>query len=293
MPGEFPPGFATLSGDLVTISRFLNSPTYISRVLRTIAQQQFVGDALLQGRVDAQGGAVIYEQSESIFANRLTLEAIAPGGEFPSTSTAPGTALLSTVKKWGEDTPVTLEAIQRLKWNPVQKGLLKLRNTVVQWWDSVVMAAINASVTQTQGAAATWGGSSANILLDALTAKATITNLKQGYNPDTLLMTDSKAAIFLSDKVVQAALRREALTNPVYTGQMEDTFAGLRITTSPNAPANPLVLDSQLLGSISDERAFFTNSWYEDKRERWWLRAGRTSVPIIQEPGAACFITSS
>jgi hypothetical protein len=31
VPGQFPPGFASLSGDVETISRFLNAPTYIER----------------------------------------------------------------------------------------------------------------------------------------------------------------------------------------------------------------------------------------------------------------------
>lgn len=293
MPGQFPPGFASLSGDVETISRFLNSPTYIERTLRTLAQQQFIGDILLVGRAPTSGGAVLYEQSESIFANRSVLEAVNPGGEFPLSTTTPGAALLSTVKKWGLDTKITLEAIQRMRWDPVQRGLLKITNSLVNYWDgTVVMPAIVAAVTQTQAAAATWGGGSSNILLDLLNCVATIKGLKQGYMPDTLVLTHTKYAVLMSDKNVQLQIRRENVDNPVYTGQMQN-LAGLDIMVSPNAPANPLVLDRSMLGGIADERGFQTGSNYDFDTESWRLRALRSSVPYIVEPGAGVFVTGS
>jgi hypothetical protein len=293
VPGQFPPGFASLSGDVETISRFLNAPTYISRTLRTLAEQQFVGDVLLTGRVPTSGGGVLYEVSESIFSNRSTLEPINPGSEFPLATTSPGGAQLSTVKKWGLDTKITLEAIQRLRWDPVQRGLLKLTNSLVNYWDgSVVMPAINAAVTQTQAAAATWGGASSNVLLDLASAKATIFGLKQGYVPDTLLMTHTKYAVLLADKNVATAMAREDKTNPIYSGQL-GRLVGLDIMVSPNAPTNPLVLDRSMLGSIADERGFQTGSNWDFDTESWRLRVLRSSVPIIQEPGAGVFITGS
>ncbi len=292
MPGLFPPGFAQLSGDTETISRFLNSPTYIERTLRTLAQQMFVGDALLQGRAQSSGGSVLYEVNESIFADRNPLEAVNPGAEFPLSTTTPGTANIATVKKWGLDTLVTLEAIQRLRWNPVQRGLLKLVNSTVRHFDAVVIAAITASVTQTQVAAGSWGGGTSNILLDLLSGVATIQNTVQGYNPDTILMNPTKYAAIMADAKLQAALRRENPANPVYSGQL-GMVSGLDIMVSPNAPANPLILDRSLLGSIVDERGFATGTNYDWETETWRLRAMRVSVPIVQEPRAAVFVTGS
>lgn len=293
MPGQFPPGFASLSGDVETISRFLNAPTYIERTLRTLAQQQFIGDALLTSRVNTSGGAVLYEVSESIFANRSTLEAINPGAEFPLSTTGTGAANLATVKKWGLDTLITLESIIRMQWNPVQRGLLKLTNSLVNWWDgSVVMPAISAAVTQTQAAAATWGGASSNVLLDLASAEATIRGLKQGYVPDTLVLNTTKYAVLLADKNVATAMARENPSNPIYTGQM-GRLVGLDIMVSPNAPANPLVIDRSMLGGIADERAFQTGSNWDFDIESWRLRVLRASVPFIQEPGAGVFITGS
>lgn len=292
MPGQFPPGFLTLVNNVETISRFLNQPTYVERVLRTLAQQQFIGDVLLTGRFPAEGGSILYEQGETIFADRGTLEAIAPGGEFPLTTTTPGSALLASVRKWGEDTKVTLEAIQRLRFNPVQRGLLKMTNSLVNWFDTICMTAITNAVTQTQAATAAWGGATSNVLLDLGTAVGTIKALKQGYNPDTLVLNTTKYPVLLADKGVQTAMARETTDNPIYTGQM-GRIVGLDIMVSPNAPANPLILDRSLFGAIADERGFFSTSWWMPEVESWRLRVGRVSVPIVQEPGAAVSITGS
>jgi len=293
MPGQFPPGFASLSGDVETISRFLNAPTYIERTLRTLAQQQFIGDVLLTSRVPTSGGAVLYETGESIFSNRSGLEAINPGAEFPLATTPTGTATLATVKKWGLDSKITLESIQRMRWNPVQRALLKLTNSLVNWWDgSVVMPAITAAVTQTQAAAATWGGASSNVLLDLASSVATIRGLKQGYEPDTIVMTHTKYAVLLADKGVQTAMAREDTSNPIYSGQL-GRLAGLDIMVSPNAPAAPLVMDRSMLGGIADERAFQTGSNWDFDTESWRVRVLRSSVPFIQEPGAAVSITGT
>jgi hypothetical protein len=65
----YPPAAPTISGDVVTISRFLNNPTLIARRLRTLLEQRFIADALLKGRFNVEGGAVQYETGESIYTN--------------------------------------------------------------------------------------------------------------------------------------------------------------------------------------------------------------------------------
>jgi hypothetical protein len=57
----YPAPAPTISGDIVTISRFLNNPTLIARRLRTLLEQRYIADALLTGRFNVEGGAVQYE----------------------------------------------------------------------------------------------------------------------------------------------------------------------------------------------------------------------------------------
>jgi hypothetical protein len=64
MPGSYPAGAPTLSGDTLSISRFLQSPQAINRRLRDYRDLRFVSDQMLTQRFRSQGGAVHYEQSE-------------------------------------------------------------------------------------------------------------------------------------------------------------------------------------------------------------------------------------
>jgi hypothetical protein len=62
----YPPAAPTISGDNVTISRFLNNPTVVARRLRTLLEQRYIADTLLSGRFQVSGGAVSYETGEPI-----------------------------------------------------------------------------------------------------------------------------------------------------------------------------------------------------------------------------------
>src|SRR5438445_16076 len=50
MPTTYPPAAPTLSGDVISISRFLQNPTLVARRLRTLLEQRYIADVLLQGR---------------------------------------------------------------------------------------------------------------------------------------------------------------------------------------------------------------------------------------------------
>ncbi len=105
----------------------------------------------------------------------------------------------------------------------------------------------------------------------------------------------------MSDTAVTNALRREDSNNPIYTGQIE-IIAGLTIVVSPSTiAAVPYVLDSQQLGGMADEMdaapgyamdqlAVQIKSIRIDANDKWDLQGRRKTVPIVQEPGAACFI---
>ena len=296
MPITYPASAPTLSGDIESINRFLNSPTLIQRALRTIAQQRFIGDFVLSGRGDSSGGAVLYEQNESIYPDR-SAEAVEPGAQFPTTTVGTGPGLIAAIKKWGLDTIVTEESIKRLRFNPVDRALTKLVNGVIKQVDSVALAAINSAVTQTQAVPTAWA-TSTTILRDVLTAKATIAALNQGYDPDTLVVDDLTWAKLMSDPTVTNALRRESGDNPVYTGNLPE-IAGLTIAPTPNLPTSgrAFVLDRKVLGSMIDEDAggLTSKSWHEDDgpkvSEGWVLRAKRPVVPIVQEPNACVALT--
>lgn len=309
MPNAYPPGPPTLSGDLVTISRFLQSPTAIRRRLRDYRDLRFVSDQLLTQRFVASGGAVLYELSEPSVNDR-PVEAVQAGSEYPMANQPTGTAGLAAVSKWGQKVPLTDEQIKRNVYGgqAVDRSLQKTVNTIIQQVDGVTMSAIASTVTATVGSVTAggtgWADPDANILFDVLAARAAIFALKQGYNPDTLLVNDLHYAYMLSDERIAALLRRETTDSPVYTGKIT-TFADLTLVVAPSTVAvNPYVLDSQQLGGMADETdtspgyaisdlAVEIKSIRVDEKDKWDLQGRRITVPVIQEPGSACEITGT
>jgi len=306
MPYTYPPAPGVLTGNTYSASRFLNQPAFVQRVLRTIAQQRFIADVLLSGRVRASGGAVMYEVSEPIYADRKP-EAVSPGGDYPMSGIPTGLPALAVTSKWGSGTEITDEQITRSNMDPVNRAMRKIINQMVATIDGLFLSAIGAAVTQTQPATSAWSTiSTANILLDANLAKAKINGLNQGYSPDTLVIGDTLGAYLLSDRNIIAGLGREG-NAPVTVSANVPVIGDLRILVSPNLPAgvNALVLDSNALGSVAYEQiespgyagdpstTVETKVIRDDKRDRWLLQARRPVAPMIQEPNAACVITGA
>lgn len=307
MPGSYPASPPTLSGDLETISRFLNSPTQIRRRLRDFRDLRFVSDQILTQRFRTSGGAALYEMSEPFVTDRA-VEAVGAGAEYPFANMPTGTAAIAAVSKWGQKVRVTDEEIARNVYagQTIDRALRKTVNSIIQQVDTVTMSAITSAITATQAASAAWNSGTTTILRDILLAKAVIVGLNLGYKPDTLLVDDNHYAYMMSDTNVTNALRRETTDNPVYTGTIE-TIAGLTIVVSPNigglhTAGQPYVLDSTQLGGMADESdsapgyavsdlAVEVKSIRLDGNDAWDLQARRKTVPIVQEPGAGCKIT--
>jgi hypothetical protein len=122
MAVTYPPVQPTLSGDVLTISRFLNNPTLIARRLRTLAEQRFIADVLLTGRFTTDSGSVLYETSEGIYSDRAP-KSVQPGAEYPLTPISTGAPSLAKTVKWGQDAEITDESISRQTDEPGREGV--------------------------------------------------------------------------------------------------------------------------------------------------------------------------
>jgi hypothetical protein len=253
MPGSYPAAPPTLTGDLETISRFLQNPTQLRRRLRTFQDLRFVADQILTQRFRTQGGAILYEQSEPFVSDRQ-VEAVDAGSEYPFANLPTGTGAIASVSKWGQKVRLTDEEIERNVYagSAIDRSLRKVVNSIIKQVDGVAMSAFTSAVTATSAAGAVWSTGTPTILKDIMKAKAVIVGLNLGYNPDTIVMDDSHYAYLMSDTNVTNALRRETTDNPIYTGTIE-RLGGLTIVVSPNIGANPYVLDSQQVGGMADE----------------------------------------
>ncbi|NUT04717.1 MAG: hypothetical protein HOV76_14655 [Hamadaea sp.] len=305
MPYTYPPAAPTLSGDVETISRFLNNPTLIARRLRTLAEQRYIADALLTGRFTVSGGAVLYETGETIFTSDNP-RAVAPGAEYPLTTAPTGTASVAKTVKWGQDTKITDESIKRQNMQPVNKAMIKLVNQNVKYIDSVALSAIASAVTASQAAAASWSTATAKqILTDIATAKASILALNQGYDPDTVVLDDTTWAYAFAAFTSGGFLPRETDSqNPLVTGAFP-VIDGMRFLPSPNLPTagTVLVVDSTMLGGMADEDlggpgytsaggvGVQAKTIRDDDNDQWKMRMRRVTVPVVLEPASGKKIT--
>lgn len=317
MPNAFPASPPTLSGDLETISRFLQSPTQLRRRLRSYVDLRFVADQVLTQRFRSTGGAILYEQSEPFVSDR-TVEAVGAGSEYPYANLPTGNAAIAAVQKWGQKVILTDEEIERNVYAgaAVDRNLRKVVNSIIKQVDGVAFSAIASAISgQTSVAASVpttgtgWAGTGTQgprILYDILRAKAVIVGLNLGYIPDTVAMDDTNYALMMQDTTITNAWRRETTDNPIYTGQILQRVAGLNIVVTPNMPTatEVYVLDSGQLGGMADEMdaapgyatadlAVQIKSIRRDSSDAWDLQGRRKTVPVVQEPGACCRITGT
>jgi hypothetical protein len=311
MPHVYPPAPPTLSGDILTISRFLNSPALVQRRLRTIAEARFIADSILSGRYETSGGALLYEQTESIYTAKPP-EAVNAGAEYPRSPAAPGPAALAGITKWGQDVPITDEHVHRYGRRAVDVALLKIVNYLVKQVDTTAMVALGAAIPAGNQLAVTAGWdtpATSNILFDLMRAKAQIEQFDQGYTADTVITTDMGVARIVADRNIIAGLARENASTVTASGDLRE-IAGLRIMATNNIPAlstyKCFVVDSTMLGGLAYERlespeysgdpANGVESWTRRDpaaNDQWLVRGRRPVVPIIQEPNAAVALTGT
>lgn len=255
MPLLYPATGPTLTGDVLTINRFLNSPVAVQRRLRTLADQRFLAEVILTGRIEATGGAISYEQSETIYSDRAP-SPVAPGGEYERALALGGTAALAKVTKYGQDIRIVDEAIGRQAASSTNRALVKLVNRCVNYIDTISLAAIAAAVTQVQAAVAAWNTATADPFLDVMLAVAQVEDLGEGYDIDTIVLTSTLYARLVANQKVMAGLAREGTNTVTATGEIT-RLANLVVRPVPASrmPAGigAMVLDSQQLGSLGFE----------------------------------------
>lgn len=302
----YPPNGPTYSDPNLSASRFLQNPAFVARRIQTLGDQRYVGTLLLSGRQDTTGGAVGYETVEGIFADKAP-EVVAPGSEYTMTTIGDGPGGLARVVKSGQDTLVTDESIKRRNMDPVEKGLRKLVNSQGKAIDGSVISLIASAVTASTAATAAWSATTGTaILRDILKAKASIAGQNLGYEPNVLLVDDMTGAYLASDPVISAAMAREDMSNPVYSGRFP-VIAGLEVITASTANlpggvgTKAWVLDTSQLGFIATEDL---GGGYQqagdlvqskvmrlDENDAWRLRARANFAPVVTDPLAGYAIT--
>lgn len=304
----------TINGQSITVQWLANDPRRIYRLLNTLVQRYLIGHKVLTGRVDLTGtGSGIYEISENIFAD-LNSATVSPLSQYPLTTTTPG--VLAAVKplKDGLDTLISDEDIAHNRIDKVMRDLIKIANTLVLKADGLTMAAVASQVTQSQAVSnGAWNTTNANPFLDVMLAKAQIIGQNKGYNPDSVALTFVQFAYVVSRSVILLGMPREQANNIIETGNMARLAGVTYLATNNLQGGNPVIFDSTMLGSLAYERlgggyqgdptppsatednpassGVETKRWREESIDGVRVRARLVRAPMVQEPGAASFLT--
>lgn len=301
------PPATVVGGDTLEIHHLLKTPTLVARRLRNLLEQRYIADALLTGRFTAQGGSILYETGEPIFTDDDP-EAVAPGGNYPQTQASAGELAAAKTNKWGQDIPVTDEAIARLGINPVDRAFTKLVNQSVRFVDSAALGVIASKITQTFDVTAA-GGPGAWTTGDAivegiLVAKAKVTELDEGYDPNAITLNDTQWAKAIARLIKAGLLPREA-NNPVTNGVWPEALGLTWMSSNHTSSPNPLLVDTTQLGGMADESlggpgyirtggvGVETKAIRKDDNDSYLLRARRVTVPVVLEPNAGITITNT
>ncbi len=313
MSTTYPPTPATVSGDSVTIHRFLKEPTLVARRLQTLLDLRYVADFLLRERLTAAGGSITYESGEPLGTSENP-RAVAPGAEYPLVTIGGGAISTARTTKWGQDALVTDEAISRLKMSPVNRALTKLANQNVMFVDGLALSAIVSALTasgSTRPATASWrlpATTAEQILRDVLLAKADAAQRELGIDHDTVVLDDITYAWVKSKFIASGYLPREST---IVTDGAFPRVEGLTwVPTSHGPSAVAALVDTDLLGGMADENIespgyvragvgvngqrvapVESKTIREDQEDRYRLRARRVTVPVILEPYAGTLIT--
>ncbi len=301
---------AAVGSDLTSIEvhHLMKTPAALRKRLQTILAQRFIADFLLAGRFTAVGGAILYETGEEIFPAD-SAEAIQPGGGYPRTPLTSGELAAAKTVKWGQDVPVTDEAIARLLVNPLDKALLKVANGIVRDVDSAALGVIGSAVTQTVSVTTgtngvntgAWSTDDAIVQgIIAVHAKAEELNVGGAYNYDTVVLKPTQFAKVRGLLETGGLLPREG-GNGILSGVVRD-YMGITWARSTHVPfTDPLLVDREQLGGMADENiggpgysggpnGIDVKTIREDATDSYLVRGRRVTVPVVTEPLAAVII---
>lgn len=283
------------TGTLTTdqLHLFLSNKSLIARRVADITKMRFIADYLLQARLDATGGGIFYETGEPVFASEDP-EAISPLGEYPLVVLDDGTVVSAKTDKWGLDTMVSDEKIARQGRVAVDRGILRVANTIVRFVDQVAMAVIQSRVSSTFASPA-WDTAGAAVE-GILTIQAERADLGLGIELETVVLRPAQYAKVIGMLIDDKALPRES-GQTALQGNLPVNALGLTWATTPHFQGtNPILVDRDNLGGMADEKlggpgyasagnfGVETKSIRKEDPEGYKLRGRRVTVPVVLEP---------
>lgn len=299
-------------GPRLTVSQLVKSPTLVPKRIIQMAGQGFMVDSLLRQGPPIPGGSLIFSESEPLYADEGPMN-VEEFGEIPLTTTSTGEMRVAKSVKKALGFRISQESIDRNNFDKVQQDMLKLKNSFAKTYEDVFLTALMASLG-TFASSNTWVNTAASAAgagiyadlakvtynignADADTANGT-GEQKFHFQPDTIVLNDRVAALMLLNADIAKVLGvgDVAGRQPLVTGDATEVFMkafGLRVVKSWRlSPDKAIVLQSKVVGGVSDERPLGATPLYEHRpTETWRTDVSRMSAIFIDQPKAGLVIT--
>jgi hypothetical protein len=203
----YPPTAPVLTGDVLTINRFLASPVAVQRRLRTLADQRFLAEVILTGRIEATGGADrLRTVRDDLFrpgARPRSLPAASTSGRSPwvapphsrrSPNTARTSASSTRPSAASPPPPPTAscqarQPVRQLRRHDLPRGDRRRRHPDA-------------------GRRRGMEHGTADPFLDVMLAAAQVEDLGEGYDVDTIVLTSTLYARLVANQKVMSGLAR-------------------------------------------------------------------------------------
>lgn len=293
----YPPDPATVANGKYILDLWAKNPTRLTKIVQQITQDDLLAPYLF-GQGDAQGGAVIYDQTMpgDYYANGQALK-IPPGGEFPIVDAGDTTPNAALVDKYGGKAKVTYESQRRDLRDQIKRGIIKLTNTMTLKSSRVALAALAGSPTviPVVAMAKPWTDLTGDPIADIASLKSAIRNRPghMNYKATDVLTHSSTILDLMKRKDIRDALPKE---NPSTNPLLSDDMPRLRnlnwIPLDDDIPyGEAWIVQRGIVGSNRVEVPLYTRVVDEPLVETYWLMAGEVYVPVVTDPYAAIHVT--
>lgn len=297
------PTVSSNDGARLTVNTLLKRPGIVRARVLQMADQQFVTDVVLRHVQDIPSGSVIYSESTPLLAD-TSPSIVAEGGEIPLATASLGVEKVARSVKRAYGIQFTEEMRRRNDMDRVNTSITQVVNSMKAAWEDAFLSQTKAAF-QTVASTAVWTTSTAvrkdlaNAMLAIQLADADTANqtgkMKFGFEPDTIIMHHSRAMdLALNDdmnKYFQGSFPAGSYADKLSLPGL--LFGQFRIVKSWRMdPTQAILLQSNVVGGIADERPLEVTPLYKDEdREMWRCNVIRQSAIFIDQPKAAVTVT--
>jgi hypothetical protein len=302
-------------GPRLTVSQLVKSPTLVPKRIVQMAGQGFMVDSLLRQGPPIPGGSLIFSESEPLYADEGPMN-VEEFGEIPLTTTSTGEMRVAKSVKKALGFRISQESIDRNNFDKVQQDMVKLKNSFAKTYEDVFLTTLQAALPTLASTNTTdgWVGTAAStagqgIYADLAHATYNVRNAdadtangtgeqKFHFTPDTIVLNDLMVSRLLLNPDITKVLQvgNAATMQPLVTGDATELFMkafGLRVIRSWRlSPDKAIILQSKVVGGVSDERPMGATPLYEHRpTETWRSDVSRMSAVFIDQPKAGVVLT--